>query len=137
MAKTRTIHQRAIIPATPREVYDAFISVRLHAEFTGEDAEGSSAVGGEFHAYGDYITAKNMQLVPGELIVQEWTTSEWPEGAPPSILKLEFKEAPLRGTEIIMTQTLVPAEQAADYEAGWKESYWDKLVAYFSKGHGR
>jgi uncharacterized protein YndB with AHSA1/START domain len=135
MPRTKTIHQRVVIPATPREAYAAFMSARLHAEFTGEDAEGSSSVGGEFHAYGDYITAKNIQLVPGELIVQEWTTSEWPEGAPPSLLKLEFKEAPLRGMEIILTQTSVPAELAADYEAGWKESYWDKLAVYFSRGH--
>ncbi|MEI6795724.1 MAG: SRPBCC domain-containing protein [Methanomassiliicoccales archaeon] len=137
MPKTKTIHQKVVIPATPRQVYDAFMSVHLHAEFTGDVAEGSAAVGGEFHAYGDYITAKNVQLVPGELIVQEWTTSEWPEGAPPSILKLELNVAPLRGTEIFLTQTSVPAEQAADYEAGWKEFYWDKLVAYFSKGPGK
>lgn len=135
MPKTRTIHQKVIIPATPREVYDAFMSAELHAEFTGEAAVGSGALGGEFHAYGDYIKAKNLQLVPGELIVQEWKTSEWPEGAPPSLLKLEFKVAPLRGTELILTQTLVPLQQADEYEAGWKEFYWDKLLAYFSRGH--
>jgi activator of HSP90 ATPase len=102
-----------------------------HAEFTGEEAAGSSKVGKEFHAYGDYITAKNLELEPGKKIVQEWTTSEWPEGAAPSILTITLK-AVKGGTKLTMVHSLVPAEQSDDYEAGWKEHYWSKLENYFA-----
>ncbi len=81
--KTRTIKQKVTIPATPDEVYDAFMDPKKHAAFTESDAEGSSEVGGMFSAWGGYITAKNVELAKGRRIVQEWSTSEWPEGFPP------------------------------------------------------
>ncbi len=120
------------IPAEPEEVYEAFMDPTKHAEFTGDEASGSSKVGKEFHAYGGYISAKNLELEPGRKIVQEWTTSEWPEGAPPSILTITLKKAK-GGTKLTMVHSKVPEEQSGDYEAGWKEHYWSKLESYFEE----
>lgn len=128
--KTKTIRQEATIPARPEEVYNAFMDPVHHAEFTGEEASGSSKVGKEFHAYSGYISAKNLELEPGKKIVQEWTTSEWPEGAPPSVLTITFK-AVKEGTRLTMVHSNVPEEQSNDYAAGWKEHYWTKLESYF------
>jgi activator of HSP90 ATPase len=128
--KTRTIRMEWIIPAEAEEVYDAFMDPVKHAEFTGAESSGSSVVGKEFHAYGGYILAKNLELEPGNRIVQEWTTSEWPEGAPPSILTISLK-AVKGGTKLTMVHSLVPEEQSDDYAAGWKEHYWSKLESYF------
>jgi len=128
--KTRTIRQEWTMPAKPEDVYDAFMDPVKHAEFTGDEASGSSDVGKEFHAYGGYISAKNLELQPGKKIVQEWTTSEWPEGAPPSILTITLKKVE-EGTKLTMVHSLVPAEQTDDYASGWKEHYWIKLENYF------
>ncbi len=111
-------------------MYDVFMDPAKHAEFTGDDASGSSVVGKEFHAYSGYILAKNLELEPGKKIVQEWTTSEWPEGASPSILTITLKETKM-GTKLTMVHSKVPEEQSDDYEAGWKEHYWSKLEKYF------
>jgi activator of HSP90 ATPase len=121
-----------IVPAIPDDVYDAFMDPQKHAVFTEEMASGSEEPGGLFSAYGGYISAKNIKLVRGSKIVQEWTTSEWPQGAIPSILTITLKAIP-EGTELIMDHSLVPIEQADDYEEGWKEHYWDKLVRYFQR----
>ena len=128
--KTRTIRLEWTIPAEAEEVYDVFMDPAKHAEFTGDDASGSSVVGKEFHAYNGYILAKNLELERGKRIVQEWTTSEWPEGAPPSILTITLKETKM-GTKLTMVHSKVPEEQSDDYEAGWKEHYWSKLEKYF------
>ena len=118
------------IPAEAEEVYEVFMDPAKHAEFTGDEASGSSVVGKEFHAYSGYILAKNLELEPGKKIVQEWTTSEWPEGASPSILTITLKETKM-GTKLTMVHSKVPEEQSDDYEAGWKEHYWSKLEKYF------
>lgn len=133
--KTRTIRQTWAIPADPEDVYDAFMDPAKHAEFTGEEASGGSEVGEEFHAYGGYISAKSLELEPGKKIVQEWTTSEWPENAPPSILTITLKKA-VGGTKLTMVHSLVPDEQTDDYAEGWKESYWIKLENYFKARKG-
>ncbi len=128
--KTTTITQKVIIPASPDEVYDAFINPKKHSAFTGAKATGEPIVGAEITAWDGYITGKNLELEKGKRIVQEWSTSEWPKGYPPSKLTLIFRKAE-DGTELTMIHSEVPAEQAEDYRQGWIDSYWDLMKKYF------
>ncbi len=130
--KTITITQKVVIPALPEEVYDAFLDPEKHAAFTGAEATGEPRVEGEFTAWDGYITGKNLQLEKGKRIVQEWSTSEWPEGYPPSRLELTFRKVK-DGTELTMVHSQVPAEQAEEYRQGWFDNYWDLLKGYFGK----
>jgi activator of HSP90 ATPase len=130
--KTRTIVQKVTIPATPDEVYEAFMDPEKHSEFTHTATTGSREVGGDISAGDGYITARNIELKKGKKIVQEWTTSEWPEGYPPSILQLELKKVD-EGTELTMTHSKVPDEQADDYAEGWIEYYWNPMIEYFQR----
>jgi len=132
MARTETIKQKVLIPATPIEVYEAFMDAKKHSKFTGSKATCDPKVGGEFTAWDGYISGKNLELERGKRIVQEWLTTEWPDGQPPSRLELTFKKAK-GGTELSMVQSGVPAEQAADTAQGWIEFYWDPLKKYFKK----
>lgn len=133
---TRTIEQKAIIPASPIRVFHALMDLKEHAEFTGEEAEGSGELGGVFRAYGGYITAKNIELEEGKRIVQEWSTSEWPEGYPPSRLEIHLAKHN-GGTELHMIHSNVPEEQADDYAEGWQDHYWNKLQEYFLMKRGK
>ncbi len=130
--KTTTITQKVIIPALPEEVYDAFLDPKKHAAFTGAEATGDPRVRGEFTAWDGYITGKNLELIKGKRIVQEWSTSEWPEGYPPSRLEVTFRKVK-DGTELTMVHSQVPAEQAEEYRQGWFDNYWDLLKDYFGK----
>ena len=134
--KTRTIVQKVVVPATPEEVYEAFMDPEKHSEFTQTETTGSQEVGGSVSASDGYITAKNIELQEGRKIVQEWTTTEWPEGYPPSVLELDLKAVD-GGTELTMTHSKVPDEQADDYADGWMEYYWNPLVEYFQKAKDR
>jgi activator of HSP90 ATPase len=130
--RTKTISQKALVPsASPTMVYDAWVNAKKHAAFTGAKATGSGRVGGKFTAWDGYISGVNRQLTKGRKIVQDWQTTQWPEGAPPSRLELRFK-AKAGGTEIHMVHSRVPAEQADSYRQGWVDYYWTPLKAYFS-----
>jgi activator of HSP90 ATPase len=130
--KATTIKQKTLIPATPDEVYDAFMEAKKHSAFTGSKATSDPKVGGEFTAWDGYISGRNLELVKGKKIVQEWSTTDWPDKFPPSRLELTFKEAK-GGTEISMIHSNVPAEQADDLAEGWNEFYWKPLKEYFTK----
>lgn len=127
-----TIEDKVVIPATPDEVYDAFLDPKKHAAFTGSKATGSPKVGAKFTAWDGYISGKNLELEKGKRIVQEWVTTGWPEGYAPSRLELTFTRVK-GGTEISMVHSNVPAEQADDYAQGWKDFYWKPLKEYFKK----
>jgi activator of HSP90 ATPase len=130
--KLTTIRQKTLIPATPDEVYEAYVNPKKHSAFTGGRATCDPRVGGEFTAWDGYILGKNLKLEKGKRIVQEWSTTEWPEGYPPSRLELTFKKAK-GGTEISMVHSNVPTVQADDLAEGWTEFYWNPLKKYFTK----
>jgi activator of HSP90 ATPase len=130
--KVTTIRQKALIPATPDQVYDAFIDAKKHSAFTGSKATCDPKVGGKFTAWDGYISGKNLELEKGKKIVQEWSTTDWPESSPPSRLELTFQKTK-SGTEISMIHSNVPAQQADELSEGWVEFYWNPLKEYFSK----
>ncbi len=132
MAKTVKITQKVIIPATPIEVYEAYIDEEKQTEFTGSKATSDSRVGGEFTAWDGYITGKYLELEPGKKIVQEWTSTDFPEGAPPSRFEISLKEAK-GGTELTMIHSGVPEDAAEDIDQGWKDYYWEPMKKYFKE----
>jgi uncharacterized protein YndB with AHSA1/START domain len=132
MVEKETIRQKVIVPAEPAEVYDALVDAKKHSAFTGSKATGDGRVGGKFTAWDGYISGKNIELEPGKRILQEWVTSEWPEGFPPSRLELTFKKTK-GGTELSMVHSDVPKEQTDELKEGWTESYWKPLKAYFKR----
>lgn len=132
MTKKKTIRQKVIVPAAPIEVYEAFVDAKKHSAFTGSKATCDARVGGEFTAWDGYIFGKNLKLDAGKSVVQEWVTTEWPEGYAPSRLELAFRKVK-GGTEISMIHSDVPAEQAEELKEGWNEFYWEPLKEYFKK----
>jgi activator of HSP90 ATPase len=130
--KVKTIRQKVIVPGVPKEVYDAFMDAKKHSAFTGSKATCDPKVGGEFTAWDGYISGKNLELEEGKRIVQEWVTTEWPKDCPPSRLELTFKKVE-EGTEISMTHSGVPVEQANDIAQGWIDFYWEPLKEYLKK----
>ena len=126
----RTIEQTVFVPARPREVYQALLDPVRHAAFTGQPATGEPVVGGRFTAHGGYIEGEILELVDGEKIVESWSTSGWPEGAPPSRLELTFRPKD-GGTELTMVHSEVPIQHADAYESGWVTHYWEPLRRYF------
>ena len=130
--KFGTIEQTVFFKAAPEEIYDILLDPRKHSEFTGSPAKTSAKAGAAFTAWEGYIFGKNLELVKGKKIVQEWKTTEFPEGYPAS--RLELTLTPKKGgTELKMVHSNVPAEQVASYTDGWKSSYWDPLKEYIAK----
>jgi activator of HSP90 ATPase len=128
----KMISQKIIIAASPEEAYDAYMDEKKHSEFTGSDAKIDPKVGGRFTAWDGYIKGKNIELVRGRKIVQEWATSEWPGDYPPSRLELSFSKVKT-GTEIAMEHSGVPVDEADEIEQGWIDFYWEPLKTYFKK----
>jgi len=129
---TKTIRQKMFIKAPPEKVFDAYVDAKSHSEFTGTKATMVPKVGGRMTAWDGYISAKNLKLTKGRIIVQEWKTTEWPKGYSSSKLSLTFKKKG-KGTELTMVHSKVPASQAKDYRSGWQAHYWKPLKKYLEK----
>jgi activator of HSP90 ATPase len=121
----------ATIPATPKEVYDAWISSKGHAAMTGSAARVSAKVGGRFSAWDGYISGKNLELEPGRRIVQSWRTTEFAEDDEDSQIDVQLEETP-GGTKLRLLHTNIPPGQS-NYHEGWKECYFEPMKKHFLK----
>jgi uncharacterized protein YndB with AHSA1/START domain len=124
----KTLRQSVTLKATPKQVYDLFMTSKLHTAFTGDEAKISAKVGGKFSVFGGYSEGKNLKLVPGKLIVQTWRASDWPEG---HTSEVSFALAPVKGgCKLGFVQTGILPKHLAHMRSGWKEFYWDTLKEY-------
>lgn len=120
----------AVIPASPKEIYDAWLDGRQHAQMTGSaKASASTKVGGKFTAWDGYISGRNLTLVPGRKIVQAWRTSEFNDADEDSQIEVTLKKA-ARGTRVTLRHSNVP-DGHKGYRSGWGDHYLAPMKAYF------
>ena len=77
-----------VLPATPEQVYTAWLSTEKHGAFTGSSAVVNARVGGAFTAWDGYIGGMTLALEPYRRIVQAWRTTEFPDDAQDSRLEI-------------------------------------------------
>jgi activator of HSP90 ATPase len=127
---TETIHATAVLEATPKAIYEAWLDGDKHALMTGGGATSNGHVGQRFTAWDDYITGTHLELQPGRRIVQAWRTTQFPASAPDSrVIVVLDPEA--GGTRITIVHTDIPQGQGSSYESGWEEHYFEPMRHYF------
>jgi activator of HSP90 ATPase len=131
------IHQEVSFNVPPARVYDALTDakqfnkvVQLSAAMKSmsignKPVEISRQAGGVFAAFGGYITGRQIELVPGQRIVQAWRVGSWAPGAY-SIARFELS-AQGSGTKLVFDHTGFPQGDAEHLLAGWKGNYWEPL----------
>jgi uncharacterized protein YndB with AHSA1/START domain len=120
----------SMIPASAQEIYDAWLDSLVHSEMTGGEATMSGEIGAEVSAWDGYISGRNLELVPGERIVQSWRTTEFSDEHGDSIITVTFEEAD-DGTLLTLVHSNVPDEQRSYEEGGWESKYFEPMKAYF------
>ena len=121
-----------LIPASPQEIYEAWLDSVTHSEMTGSEATMSDAIGAEVSAHGGYITGRNLELVPGERIVQSWRTTEFADEHEDSVVTVMLEDTD-EGALLTLLHSNVPDEQTSYEQGGWEQYYFVPMKAYFSE----
>ena len=122
----------AVIPASPEDIYDAWLDGRRHAAMTGsETATGSTRVGGKFTAWDGYIQGRNLALDSGRRIVQSWRSSAFTDADADSQIEVTLAKT-ARGTRVTLRHSNVP-DGHDGYREGWRDHYFEPMKAYFGK----
>lgn len=121
-----------VIPATPQEIYDAWLDSRGHSAMTGSKAHISAKTGAEFSAWDGYISGRNIKLEPGRGIVQSWRTTKFAESDVDS--QIEILLEPVKGgTKLTLRHSKVPNGHTSYRDSGWREHYFEPMKTYFSR----
>jgi uncharacterized protein YndB with AHSA1/START domain len=123
------------IAATPLEIYEAWLDSIAHSATTQAEASMSDEIGADISACNGYITGRNLELVPGERIVQTWRTAEFGEEHEDSIITLTLEEVE-DGTLLTLAHGNVPDGQRGYELGGWEENYFEPMTEYFAERTG-
>jgi uncharacterized protein YndB with AHSA1/START domain len=129
---TEQLRLTVILPASARQVYEAWLDSASHTQFTGGVAEIDPTAGGTFTAWDGYISGQNVELEPCSRILQSWRTTDFPENTPDSLLEILLEEKG-QETQLVLIHTQIPEGQADQYAEGWENYYFLPMKEFFSK----
>lgn len=136
------IHQEPVFKASPNRIYAALTDAKQFqkvellggamkpSDLEAKPAEISREAGGAFSIFGAFIVGRQLELVPGQRIVQAWRETSWEPGIY-SIVRFELKDQG-SGTKLIFDHTGFPAGAGEHLAAGWKSHYWDAVEKFLS-----
>ena len=122
----KTIKHRVRFKIPPKSVYDLLAGSRERTEITGREALMSDEVGGTFSTDAGQVTGVNVDLVPGQRLVQAWRRADFPEGIY-SMAAITLAPTPSGGTELVLTHRGVPKHLLDEIEDYWRVVYWARM----------
>jgi len=120
----KTIIQKIVFKkAKIKDLYELYMSAKLHSLITGGPVTINQKVGASFRVFDGYITGKNLQLIRNQLIVQSWRGSDWDAKADDSVFMISFEQ---RGADALINvvHANVPDTVVGSLDKGWHNHYW-------------
>src|SRR5690606_4295200 len=91
----------------------------------GRKADISRDAGGAISMFGGDINGRNIELVPGQRVVQAWRAAGWPVGI---YSMVHFELLPEgKGARLVFDQAGHPEGAQAMLEGGWRQMYWQPM----------
>jgi uncharacterized protein YndB with AHSA1/START domain len=131
-----SIHQEALIDATPLEVYAYLTDGETFAAATGKAARLETCAGSAFSLFDGRVEGRQIELVPGERVVQAWRFGDahpdvWDPGVY-SIVRFTLTADGDR-TRFVVDHDAIPAEWHEHIETGYPIFYQEPMTRYFAE----
>jgi len=119
----KTIKKTYNISSPVDQVWNALVDPITINNWGGGPSKIDSNVGSDFELWNGDIFGKNIEVIPGKKLVQEWFGGDWPKA---SIVTFRLKEDK-NGTILELEQINVPEDEIDDIEQGWDDYYLGPL----------
>lgn len=125
----KTIKQTYLINSSSRNVWQALVDPEIIAKWGGGPAKMDDKVGTEFTLWDGDIYGKNIQVIEGKELVQDWFGGKWDK---PSKVTFTLREKD-GATEVDLLHEGIPDKEASDVDDGWKTYYLSPLKKLLEK----
>jgi hypothetical protein len=75
-----SVHHQAEVPAAPAEVYELLADAAALSALSRMSGTAGRAAGEEFSAFDGHVTGRQVEMVPGAMLVQAWRFPVWEPG---------------------------------------------------------
>ena len=141
---SEAIHQELLFNASPQRVYGALTNSKSFDAITRlSDGDAllkapgakptaiNNEVGGTFTLFGGYVTGRNLEMLPGESLVQAWRAGSWKPGAF-SIAAFSFAKEGTK-TKLLFDHRGFPDGEGTSLAQGWHAHYWGPLTTFLAQ----
>ena len=131
-----SIHQEALIDATPLELYAYLTDGATFAAATGQAARLGARAGSAFALFDGRIEGRQIELVPGERVVQAWRFGEaHPDVWDPGVYSIVRFTLTAEGdqTRFVVDHDAIPAEWHEHIDTGYPMFYQEPMARYFEE----
>jgi uncharacterized protein YndB with AHSA1/START domain len=124
----QTITQTHFINATPEDVFIAITNPLTIELWSGYPAVMAAKEDFEFSLFEGDISGRNLKVIPGRQLIQEWYFGE---DSPEQSLVTITLSASKNKTRAELVHTNVPDEIFEEFREGWKDYYWGAIIKFF------
>jgi uncharacterized protein YndB with AHSA1/START domain len=125
-----TIHQEITFAASPERVYELLTNGAKLGDVTGKPGKGGGGEGAHFSLFGGWVEGRQIDLVPGERIVQAWRFRDWDAGVY-SVVRFTLKREG-RGTRLVLDHEGYPPALHEHLSTNWAPFYFDPMAKHFA-----
>ena len=119
----KVIKQTYIIKAPLEKVWKALTDPKVIEKWGAGPAVMDNKEGTEFSLWGGDIFGKNIEVIPGEKLVQYWYGGKWDE--PSKVLFTLTSNGDT--TTVDLLHENIPDNEASEIESGWNKYYMGPL----------
>lgn len=128
----KTIKQTYLINSSLPRVWQALTNPRDIENWGGGPAKMDDKKGTGFSLWGGSIWGRNIEIIPGKKLAQEWYSDEKNKWDKPSIAIFTLSKVS-KGVKLELVHKDIPDENVKDIDGGWKEYYLGPLKEYLEK----
>ena len=125
-----SIHQEAVIAASPKEVYAVLVDADRLSMLSGMHGDPGLAEGDAFAAFDNHVIGRQIELGADSFIVQAWRFPAWEQGVY-SIVRFSVEPSGTV-TRLIIDQHGEPTDWHDHIDINWPTFYLDPLRRAFS-----
>lgn len=119
----KTIKQTYLIKASIDKVWQALVDPKIIDGWGGGPSKMSEEEEFKFSLWGGDIYGKNIKVIKGKQLVQEWVSGDWEQ---PSIVTFKLSEKKGK-TNVELVHENIPDDEAKNIDDGWKRYYLGPL----------
>ena len=123
------IRQKYTINAPIEKVWEAIVTPEIINKWGAGPAKMDGKPGSEFTLWGGDIWGKNLEVVKGKKLIQEWFGGNWDKPSKLTIILSEDSSSTL----VDLIHEGVPKDEEADFADGWKTYYFGEIKKLLEK----
>jgi uncharacterized protein YndB with AHSA1/START domain len=132
-----SIRKEVTFPVSPERVYEVLTNSDKFAAATGRPAKIGTVEGADFSIFGDFVSGKQMELIPGQRIVQSWRFAAWAPGVYSRVQLSLSREG--KGTKLVLEHDAIPEGKSPEFPTweehiatNWPVFYFEPFAKYLA-----